>query len=199
MRVSLEDFYEKFGFIVFAGAASQHWLIMKNGEHAIGFFHGMFEKNMLTFNPGWDSNAGKLGSFTDVRDLQRQLKAGGVQLVSEADEATTGPASLVAIDSDGNPILDGVAAALPPPPAGRRTFSASRPHWPWSPGRTYHIHMTKALQKAFDPASRLPLRDQDELAAAILHELAAEQRWEAALAESGPALERLADEVVREQ
>ncbi|MGH8630579.1 MAG: VOC family protein [Burkholderiales bacterium] len=100
-----KTFYEKFGFTTFAGDASQGWLIMKNGQHAIGLFQGMFEKNILTFNPGWDSNANKLGTFTDVRDLQRQLKAKGVQLVSEADEATTGPASFVAVDPDGNPIL----------------------------------------------------------------------------------------------
>jgi catechol 2,3-dioxygenase-like lactoylglutathione lyase family enzyme len=100
-----KTFYEKFGFEVFAGEASQNWLIMKNGEHAIGLFQGMFEKNTLTFNPGWDSNADKLGTFTDVRDLQRQLKAEGVQLIAEADEATTGRASFVAVDPDGNPIL----------------------------------------------------------------------------------------------
>jgi catechol 2,3-dioxygenase-like lactoylglutathione lyase family enzyme len=98
-------FYEKFGFTVFGGDASQNWLILKNGDHTIGLFQGMFEKNTLTFNPGWDSNAGKLDTFTDVRDLQRQLKAEGVQLVSEADEATTGPASFVVVDPDGNPIL----------------------------------------------------------------------------------------------
>jgi predicted enzyme related to lactoylglutathione lyase len=78
---------------------------MKNGEHVIGLFQGMIEKNTLSFNPGWDSNARKLDTFTDVRDLQRQLKAEGAQLVSEADEATTGPASFVAVDPDGNPIL----------------------------------------------------------------------------------------------
>jgi catechol 2,3-dioxygenase-like lactoylglutathione lyase family enzyme len=98
-------FYEKFGFKPFAGDAAQNWLILKNGDHAIGLFQGMFEKNILTFNPGWDSNAQKLDSFTDVRELQRQLKAQGVQLHTEADEATTGPASLVAVDPDGNPIL----------------------------------------------------------------------------------------------
>jgi len=97
-------FYEKFGFTAFAGD-SQGWLIMKNGQHAIGLFQGMFEKNILTFNPGWDSNATKLAAFTDVRALQRQLKAAGVHLVTEADEATTGPASFVALDPDGNPIL----------------------------------------------------------------------------------------------
>lgn len=98
-------FYEKFGFTVFGGDASQNWLILKNGEHVIGLFQGMFEKNILTFNPGWDSNARKLDSFTDVRDLQRQLKAAGVPLISEADEATTGPASFMAVDPDGNTIL----------------------------------------------------------------------------------------------
>jgi hypothetical protein len=98
-------FYEKFGFKVFAGDASQNWLIMKNGDYIIGLFQGMFEKNILTFNPGWDSNAQKLATFTDVRDLQRQLKARGVQLQQEADESATGPASFLAIDPDGNPIL----------------------------------------------------------------------------------------------
>jgi len=98
-------FYEKFGFKAFAGDASQNWLIMKNGDHVIGLFQGMFEKNILTFNPGWDSNAQKLATFTDVRDLQRQLKAQGVQLQQEADESATGPASFLAIDPDGNPIL----------------------------------------------------------------------------------------------
>jgi len=98
-------FYEKFGFTVFAGDASQNWLIMKNGDHAIGLFQGMFEKNILTFNPGWDSKAQKLPTFTDVRDLQRQLRAQGVPLQQQADESTTGPASFMAVDPDGNPIL----------------------------------------------------------------------------------------------
>ncbi len=98
-------FYEMLGFTVFGGDASQNWLILKNGDHTIGLFQGMFEKNTLTFNPGWDSNAGTLDTFTDVRDLQRQLKAQGVQLTTEADETTTGPASFVAVDPDGNPIL----------------------------------------------------------------------------------------------
>jgi catechol 2,3-dioxygenase-like lactoylglutathione lyase family enzyme len=98
-------FYEKFGFTAFAGDASPHWLILKNGDAVIGLFQGMFEKNILTFNPGWDGNARQLGSFTDVRELQRQVKAQGVQMMSEADERTTGPASFVAIDPDGNPIL----------------------------------------------------------------------------------------------
>ena len=100
-----KTFYEKFGFTVFAGEASQNWLIMKNGDHAIGLFQGMFEKNILTFNPGWDNNAQKLAKFTDVRELQRQLRAQGVPLQQQADESTTGPASFVAVDPDGNPIL----------------------------------------------------------------------------------------------
>jgi len=98
-------FYEKFGFAAFAGDASQHWLILKNGDHVIGLFEGMFERNILTFNPGWDHNAQPLASFTDIRELQQQLKARGVQLQQEADESTTGPASFMAVDPDGNPIL----------------------------------------------------------------------------------------------
>ncbi len=98
-------FYENFGFKAFGGNAAQNWLILKNGDHVIGLFQGMFERNILTFNPGWDSNAQKLDSFTDVRDLQRQLKAQGVQLQQEADENTTGPGSFTAVDPDGNPIL----------------------------------------------------------------------------------------------
>ena len=98
-------FYEKLGFEVFAGDASQNWLILKNGDHVIGLFQGMFERNSLTFNPGWDSSAQQLDSFTDVRDLQRQLKERGVEFLSEADESTTGPASFIIVDPDGNPIL----------------------------------------------------------------------------------------------
>ena len=98
-------FYEKFGFEVFGGEASQNWLIMKNGDHVIGLFQGMFEKNTLTFNPGWDSNARELDSFTDVREIQRQLREQGVELMSEVDENTSGPASFIVVDPDGNPIL----------------------------------------------------------------------------------------------
>jgi predicted lactoylglutathione lyase len=98
-------FYEKLGFTIFAGDQSQNWLIMKNGEYAIGLFQGMFEKNMLTFNPGWDSDAQQLKAFTDVRELQRQLKDRGIALMSEADESSTGPASFMTVDPDGNPIL----------------------------------------------------------------------------------------------
>ena len=99
------SFYEKFGFKPIMGDAAQNWLILKNGDHVIGLFQGMFDRNIMTFNPGWDSNAQKLPAFTDVRDLQRQLKALGVEFQSEADESTTGPASFVAVDPDGNPIL----------------------------------------------------------------------------------------------
>lgn len=98
-------FYEKFGFSTFGGNAAQNWLILKNGDHIIGLFQGMFDKNILTFNPGWDQEARKLPSFTDVRELQRQLRAQGVKFEQEADESTTGPASFVAVDPDGNPIL----------------------------------------------------------------------------------------------
>ena len=98
-------FYEKFGFEVFHGDPAQNWLILKNGSHVIGLFQGMFERNMLTFNPGWDSSAQPVDGFTDVRELQRALKAQGVQLLSEADEDTVGRASFVAVDPDGNPIL----------------------------------------------------------------------------------------------
>lgn len=98
-------FYEKFGFKTFGGNASQNWLILKNGPHVIGLFQGMFDKNTLTFNPGWDQDAAKLEHFTDVRELQRTLKADGVELMAAADETTTGPAHFMAVDPDGNPIL----------------------------------------------------------------------------------------------
>ena len=98
-------FYEKLGFTVFGGDQSQNWLIMKNGDTNIGLFQGMFENNILTFNPGWDSNAQALGDFTDVRELQRQLKKKGMPMMSEADESTTGPASFMITDPDGNTIL----------------------------------------------------------------------------------------------
>jgi len=98
-------FYEKLGFAKFAGDQSKNWLIMKNGDHAIGLFQGMFEKNILTFNPGWNSDAQQLGEFTDVRELQRQLKERGINMISEADERSTGPASFMIVDPDGNAIL----------------------------------------------------------------------------------------------
>ena len=99
------SFYEKLGFEAFAGNAAQNWLILKNGGTVIGLFQGMFEKNILTFNPGWDSNAQPLPEYTDVRELQRRLEAQGVTMLQKADESTTGPASLVIADPDGNAIL----------------------------------------------------------------------------------------------
>jgi catechol 2,3-dioxygenase-like lactoylglutathione lyase family enzyme len=100
-----KSFYEKFGFEVFGGDETQNWLIMKNGDCIIGLFHGMFDKNILTFNPGWDQNANALDAFTDVRQLQQKLKGQGIIFESEADEDTTGPASFIVVDPDGNPIL----------------------------------------------------------------------------------------------
>ena len=99
------SFYEKFGFKIVGGDASQNWLILRSGDHTIGLFQGMFEKNTLTFNPGWDKSGAPGDAFTDIRELQRQLKAQGVALLAEVDESTAGPASFVAVDPDGNPIL----------------------------------------------------------------------------------------------
>ncbi len=99
------DFYEKLGFQKVGGNADDNWLILRNGDHVIGLFHGMFEKNILTFNPGWDQQCNETGSFTDVREIQRNLKAQGVALASEADEASEGPASITLVDPDGNPVL----------------------------------------------------------------------------------------------
>ena len=98
-------FYEKLGFTAFVGDQSKKWLIMKNGAHAIGLFQGMFDKNILTFNPGWNSDAQPLTEFTDVRELQRQLKKNGINMISEADESSPGPASFMFVDPDGNTIL----------------------------------------------------------------------------------------------
>jgi catechol 2,3-dioxygenase-like lactoylglutathione lyase family enzyme len=98
-------FYEKLGFRPFAGDVSQNWLILKNGDAVLGLFQGMFERNTLTFNPGWNQDACALHEFMDVRELQRQLKGQGVALLSEADEQTSGPANFIAIDPDGNPVL----------------------------------------------------------------------------------------------
>lgn len=100
-----KNFYEKLGFTTFGGDISQNWLIMQNGNLTIGLFQGMFEKNILTFNPGWDGSANTLDTFTDIRDLQHQLKEQGVELTSEVEENTTGPASFTLVDPDGNPIL----------------------------------------------------------------------------------------------
>ena len=98
-------FYTKLGFEVFGGDAGQGWLIMKSPSCVIGLFQGMFEKNTLTFNPGWDSEGKTLEDFTDVREIQKALKADGIEILSEADETTSGPASCIVIDPDGNPIL----------------------------------------------------------------------------------------------
>ncbi len=100
-----QAFYEKLGFTQLGGDASEKWLILKNGDHVIGLFEGMFDRNLLTFNPGWTQGGQPLAHFTDVRELQRQLKAQGVTPATEADESTTGPASFVVIDPDGNPVL----------------------------------------------------------------------------------------------
>ena len=99
------DFYEKLGFRVVGGDPSQNWQILRNGGHTIGLFQGMFDKNILTFNPGWDDEAQPVDAFTDVRELQRRLKAAGVTLAVEADESGAGPANFVILDPDGNQIL----------------------------------------------------------------------------------------------
>lgn len=98
-------FYEKLGFVVFGGDASENWLIMKNGDTVIGLFQWMFERNTLTFNPGWDANASERESFTDAREIGRRLKADGLELMAETDETGEGPASFMVVDPDGNPIL----------------------------------------------------------------------------------------------
>jgi catechol 2,3-dioxygenase-like lactoylglutathione lyase family enzyme len=100
-----KTFYGQLGFEPVAGDEAQNYLILRNGTTTIGLFQGMFEQNILTFNPGWDANAQPLDSFTDVREIQRELKSNGVNLDTEADESTTGPASIVLVDPDGNPIL----------------------------------------------------------------------------------------------
>ncbi len=97
-------FYQKFGFEAFAGDG-EHYQMMKNGDTVIGLFQGMFEDNILTFNPGWDQQCNTVDGFTDVRELQKQLKAQGIDFATEADESGSGPASFVVVDPDGNPIL----------------------------------------------------------------------------------------------
>lgn len=100
-----KDFYEKLGFEQIGGDPQQHWLILRNGPHVIGLFQGMFDKNILTFNPGWDQHSNEVDPFTDVREIQRELKNGGIELDSEADDSASGPASLMLSDPDGNQIL----------------------------------------------------------------------------------------------
>lgn len=98
-------FYEKLGFEVVSGDAKQNWLVLSNGNARVGIFQGMFDRNMLTFNPGWDAEKNTLANFKDVRELQRLFKERGLTLTVEADEATTGPAYIMLADPDGNPIL----------------------------------------------------------------------------------------------
>ncbi|WP_273565987.1 VOC family protein [Maribacter halichondriae] len=100
-----KDFYEKLGFAVFAGNKEQNYLIMKNEDSLVGLFQGMFENNILTFNPGWDQSAKTLNEFDDVREIQKSLKDHSIDLIREADQSTTGPASVVITDPDGNMIL----------------------------------------------------------------------------------------------
>jgi catechol 2,3-dioxygenase-like lactoylglutathione lyase family enzyme len=100
-----KEFYEKLGFSVFAGNEEMNYLIMKNGNSLIGLFQGMFEGNILTFNPGWDENAAELETFDDVREIQASLKKDNIELIREADPVTSGPASITLIDPDGNAIL----------------------------------------------------------------------------------------------
>lgn len=104
LKVS-ETFYEKLGFSVMGGSHEHSYLIMKNEGAIIGLFQGMFDKNILTFNPGFDANGSVLESFTDIRTLQQELKAKGIELTTEADESSSGPASFTLLDPDGNPIL----------------------------------------------------------------------------------------------
>lgn len=100
-----KQFYETLGFSVYAGQMEKNYLIMKNGNALVGLFQGMFENNILTFNPGWDENASKLESFDDVRAIQKQLKKSGIKLENEVDENTKGPGSFMVLDPDGNAIL----------------------------------------------------------------------------------------------
>ena len=99
------EFYEKLGFKVFGGDQTKNWLILQNETSTIGLFQGMFDKNIMTFNPGWDRSGASLADFDDVRDIQKKLKSLGLTLTTEADETTTGPASLTLLDPDGNPVL----------------------------------------------------------------------------------------------
>lgn len=100
-----KQFYEKLGFTVFAGDIKQNYLIMKNGNALVGLFQGMFQNNILTFNPGWDENANKLEAFEDVRKIQQNLKINNIKIDAEADESKSGPGSLMLTDPDGNTIL----------------------------------------------------------------------------------------------
>lgn len=99
------EFYARLGFEAFGGEAEQGWLMMRNGSAVIGLFAGMFERNILTFNPGWDESGQAVDPFSDVRDIQRRLRESGVELHETVDEESSGPGSIVVVDPDGNPIL----------------------------------------------------------------------------------------------
>jgi catechol 2,3-dioxygenase-like lactoylglutathione lyase family enzyme len=111
VSIAVEDlsvsraFYEKLGFEVFAGSPEEQYLVLRNGEHVIGLFHGMFEGHILTFNPGWDQSAQEVAEFTDVRDLQRMLREKGIEITDGVDEASSGPGGFMVVDPDGNRIL----------------------------------------------------------------------------------------------
>jgi predicted enzyme related to lactoylglutathione lyase len=104
LKVS-KEFYEKIGFEEFGGSMEHNYLVMKNGNSLVGLFQGMFEQNILTFNPGWDENAQNIDNFDDIREIQKDLKSKGIEFAQEADETTTGPGSFIIVDPDGNPIL----------------------------------------------------------------------------------------------
>ncbi|MCA9190936.1 MAG: VOC family protein [Planctomycetales bacterium] len=103
--VASKNFYEKLGFAQVAGNLDQRWVVLKNGDTKIGLFQGMFDKNTLTFNPGWDANGDQLDSFLDVREIQKRLLESGLELTTKADPNSTGPAFVAFVDPDGNPIL----------------------------------------------------------------------------------------------
>ncbi len=100
-----KSFYEKLGFQVFLGNIDEKWLIMKHGDCVIGLFQGMFERNILTFNPGWNNNAEEVNPFDDIRVIQESLRKAGIEIINEVDPETNGPGSFMVIDPDGNPIL----------------------------------------------------------------------------------------------
>ena len=100
-----KDFYQKLGFEIFHDQTEHGWVIMKSPTAVIGLFQGMFEKNIMTFNPGWDANGQNTEDFTDIRDIQKKLKSEGIKIAKEVDENSSGPASFVVEDPDGNPIM----------------------------------------------------------------------------------------------
>jgi len=104
IKVSL-DFYEKLGFTKFHGDIDQKWLILQNGDVTIGLFEGMFEKNIMTFNPGWDNNAEEVNPFTDVRDIQKELHEKGIEFIQTVEDSSEGPGNFIILDPDGNPIM----------------------------------------------------------------------------------------------